>query len=430
MYGISPYIGRPTVTSLGVDQAAINEGGTVTLSGAFLDAVYQDTAAVTVLWGDGQSDTLHLDAGASTFSASHRYLDNRPGDAPYTIDVTVLDDGGGSTNGGTAVTVLNAAPTVAVAGPAGGGINHALTFTADIADAGTLDSHSTAWEVRDPRNAVIASGTGPTLNFTPPRTGSYTVSLSVTDDDGASSTASQTVRVTRVGIGYGCADPTALLVVGTAGADTIRVEPKGTAGDVKVLLNGVNKGSFPAASFTSIVLEGLGGGDVLKVASGISKPAFLFGGAGNDQLRGGAGPSVLVGAYGQDVLNGGTGRNVLIGGFQADRLIGLGEEDVLIAGNVTFEANGAALAAVLAEWRSERDYPTRIANLRGEGSGPRENEEVFLSALGGNATVLEDAAQDTLKGGAGLDWFFAHPDAPFRDVLADRLDTETLDERG
>lgn len=47
---------------------------------------------------------------------------------------------------------------------------------------------------------------------------------------------------------------------------------------------------------------------------------------------------------------------------------------------------------------------------------------------GPGTTVTDDAAKDTLKGGDGLDWFFANRDAGLKDVLADRLDTERLDE--
>ena len=44
--------------------------------------------------------------------------------------------------------------------------------------------------------------------------------------------------------------------------------------------------------------------------------------------------------------------------------------DYVDAGFTTFDANTAALNAVFSEWTSVRDYPTRVANLRGTGSGP------------------------------------------------------------
>ena len=56
--------------------------------------------------------------------------------------------------------------------------------------------------------------------------------------------------------------------------------------------------------------------------------------------------------------------------------------DLLIAGTTAYDGNEAALAAIMAEWTSGRDYATRIANLSGTGSGPRDNGSVFLMASG------------------------------------------------
>ena len=48
----------------------------------------------TISWGDGSADTtLNLGAGVLTFSTTHQYLDNQPGNAPFTISVTVTDKG-------------------------------------------------------------------------------------------------------------------------------------------------------------------------------------------------------------------------------------------------------------------------------------------------------------------------------------------------
>jgi hypothetical protein len=62
----------------------------------------------------------------------------------------------------------------------------------------------------------------------------------------------------------------------------------------------------------------------------------------------------------------------------------------------------------MSEWTSPRDYATRIANLRGNGSGSRANGNVFLKADGDGATVFDDGAVDQLVGAAGEDWFFAN----------------------
>ena len=74
------------------------------------------------------------------------------------------------------------------------------------------------------------------------------------------------------------------------------------------------------------------GDDDIRVSNGISLPAILDGGDGNDRLDAGSGPSVLLGGAGDDTLNGGSGQDVLIGGGGADVLKGGGGDDVLIAG--------------------------------------------------------------------------------------------------
>ena len=70
-----------------------------------------------------------------------------------------------------------------------------------------------------------------------------------------------------------------------------------------------------------LVINGLGGDDVIE-ASGLSGMLLfanggdgddvLIGSAGNDVLIGGAGDDVLIGGPGMDVLDGGTGDNVVI----------------------------------------------------------------------------------------------------------------------
>jgi hypothetical protein len=73
-----------------------------------------------------------------------------------------------------------------------------------------------------------------------------------------------------------------------------------------------------------------------------------------------------------------------------------------------YDANDAAPAAIVSEWTSGRSYASRVANLSGTGSGPRNNGNDFLIASGPNATVFDDSSVDVLNGGSGTDWFFAN----------------------
>ena len=129
--------------------------------------------------------------------------------------------------------------------------------------------------------------------------------------------------------------------------------------------------------------------------------------AGNDHLKAGGGPSVLLGGGGDDELIGGNARNILIGGSGADFLQGQADEDLLIGGATLFDDNDAALLAMLREWNSSRTFAQRVANLRGEGTEPRENEDFFLLP---DVTYFDDDAEDLLSGGPDSDWLLNDAD--------------------
>src|SRR5262249_30942192 len=139
-------------------------------------------------------------------------------------------------------------------------------------------------------------------------------------------------------------------------------------------------------------------------------------------LKGGAGASILLGGDGNDELNGGNGPSLLIGGRGADRLVGGNGDDILIGGTTAWDANTQALCAIMDEWTSSHDYATRVANLRGTGTGPRANGSYFLTVGGLSATVFDDREPDMLTGSSGIDWFFAG----FGDTITDWHDNEPL----
>jgi hypothetical protein len=198
-----------------------------------------------------------------------------------------------------------------------------------------------------------------------------------------------------------------LVVTGTPGNDKVFFNPGGGPGStMKVMVN-----DLPQATFSPdgrLIAYSLAGNDDIEIAGGIKLPAWLSGGDGNDRLNGGGDDNVLVGGAGDDTLIGGRGQNLLIGGSGADAVIAGSGDDLLIAGRTAYDANDAALAASMAEWSSGRSYASRVANLSGTGSGPRNNGNDFLVASGPNATVFDDNSVDVLNGGSGMDWFFAN----------------------
>jgi hypothetical protein len=206
-----------------------------------------ETHTVVIDWGDGSAPTtLQLAAGVLTFSASHPYLDNRSGDAPFTIQVTITDQEGASTSGDTSVVVKNVAPT-ASAGP-DQTVNQGspVTLSGSFTDPGTLDTHTYSWVATSSDGQTVATGNGPTFAFTPSKAGTYSVTLTVTDNDGGVGTSTATVTVL----------PAPVSISGTVFIDTNSdgVQDAGEAGKagVTVYLDQNGNGQLDAGEPTSV----------------------------------------------------------------------------------------------------------------------------------------------------------------------------------
>jgi PKD repeat protein len=130
------------------------------------------------VFGDG--------TGASGATATHTYAE--PGS--YTATLTVTDDQGGWARDSKLVSIEpppppNAAPTASF-GLSCAGLSCTLDGGASADSDGTIVQYR--WEFGDG-----ATGSGRTVPHSYTQAGSYTVKLTVTDDDGASGTASSTV---------------------------------------------------------------------------------------------------------------------------------------------------------------------------------------------------------------------------------------------
>ncbi|MHA1939913.1 MAG: PKD domain-containing protein, partial [Candidatus Thorarchaeota archaeon] len=163
----------------------VGEGGTASFIGHFLDPGQQDTHTVVWNFGDG-SDPVE-----GTLTPKHTYGDN----GVYQVSFTVTDDDGASSMDTITVTVLNVAPTVDVGIDKTAYEGDTVFFTGTYTDPGWLDTHTIVWYFGDGSDPV--EGT-----FTPDHVygdnGVYTVTLTVTDDDGASSMDTITVTVQNV----------------------------------------------------------------------------------------------------------------------------------------------------------------------------------------------------------------------------------------
>jgi len=168
------------VVEAGLDQTA-GEGSLVSFSGSFTDPG-ADTHTVQWSFGDGNGDTGTLDP-------THVY----GGDGVYTVTLTVTDDNGGLGTDTLTVTVSDLAPTAE------------FTWTPEPQDEGSeviFTDASTSypdvisgwyWEFGDGETSTMEN---PTHAYGD--NGMYTVTLTVTDEDGSTHTISHDVNILNV----------------------------------------------------------------------------------------------------------------------------------------------------------------------------------------------------------------------------------------
>jgi Ca2+-binding RTX toxin-like protein len=185
----------------------------------------------------------------------------------------------------------------------------------------------------------------------------------------------------------------------------------------------VNLREVNLADVDRIIVAAAAGNDKITLAPTLLVDAVLDGGDGNDTITAAKGNDILLGGAGKDKLLGGGGRDIVIGGLGADTLQGNGvksktpvsgdDGDILIAGATAYDGDQAALDRILAEWTSSRSYGDRRQMLMTGGGG--------LPQLS-SSTMVDDAVNESLIGGADLDWFFATP----LDKLIDRMLLEAV----
>ncbi|MHC4404024.1 MAG: PKD domain-containing protein [Planctomycetota bacterium] len=430
-----------------------DEGAAFDLSVTFSDPGSADTHTGTIDWGDGTSETI--DPATRLITGSHVYADN----GVYPVTVRVWDDDMAGPSGGGVVgvdfaeaaftvTVLNVAPTITGSSgpdPSPAVRGQTLSFSGTFNDSGTADTHTARIEwgdgaVSDPV-PVTESPFGPpgsvdgadgsfAASHVYAAEGTYTVTVTVSDDEGDLATEAYPVTVGVVAMQEDhCAGGMLLAVGGSLDGDHIAFHPGDGPQDIVVTMNDVSYG--PYQPDWRLLAFGQDGDDNIQVAGSIALSAWLYGDAGDDRLKGGGGPDMLHGGLGNDLLVGQSGRDVLIGGRGADRMVGNAADDIMIGGYLGFADLDEALCAIMREWTSTREPGYRRANLEGDDSNPewdnRLNDAIFLTTQGDNRTVFHDDAEDLLTGSAGLDWFLASlvdDDDGTRDKVTDLHDNE------
>jgi len=166
------------------------QGVPVTVSGS---ASSDPDGSITAYeWDCDASDGISF----STPSASATSTCTWPDDGTYTITLRVTDDDGGQATDTATATVTNTAPIANAGGPYNGQKNSNITVTgaASSDPDGTIVTYR--WDCDASNGVALSAGSSsPTLNCNYSSIGTYTVTLEVTDDDGATDTDTATVSV-------------------------------------------------------------------------------------------------------------------------------------------------------------------------------------------------------------------------------------------
>jgi len=334
--------------------------------------------------------------------------------------------------------IVNQTPVAAISGPTVAVPGQPRDYVLSLTGAGVDPSDNVQFEIDWDGDSVVdevvngaASGTPVTRIYT--QLGQFDVDVVATHDDvGQSLLVGQTVDVTRFGLQQDEGNPsiTHLVWGGTDAFDALFFLPV-VNGDILMfapIIGGllVNDVDTISGVTGDIIVYGLGNADIISADFISDYDMRLFGGdgddliiagSGNDTLVGGAGNDLLFGGVvpgdGGDVIQGDAGRDFILGHGGADTIDAGAGEDLVIAGELHFDNLVDGLTSVFNEWRSSRDFATRVANISGTGSGPKLNGDNYLIA---GDTVLTDGAVDTIIGGADLDWFLY---TLFEDTITD-----------
>jgi PKD repeat protein len=191
-YGYCPPTNAPPVYTQPANQFSDEGENKSFLLGSFSDSNGNGPWQVRVTWGDGSPPETFFRSSTGTLPPrSHTYAE----DGTYTVTVRVEDAAGASDTGAFQVTVANLPPTCGgiVAPLVPVPVNTVIAALAPFSDPGVQDTHTGSWNWGDGSSSaatiVEANGSGTasgTHTYTTPNV--YTLTLIVTDDEGASGT--------------------------------------------------------------------------------------------------------------------------------------------------------------------------------------------------------------------------------------------------
>jgi RHS repeat-associated protein len=198
----------PSFSSLAATSGPLEEGDIATVTGTLGDPGSLDTFSVTAIWGDGDSEDVPLDGGGTTFTITHRYVNNNSTNPNFPAQLVLYDDDGGSSVSTVQIAVQNVAPLFSSVGLLSGTIdeNNVATLTGTMSDKGADDLYQLTVNWGDSSSPTVVSDNSGSTNFTlthryldnPHGAGSFDIEMDVADSDGAHTPTSTAITVNNV----------------------------------------------------------------------------------------------------------------------------------------------------------------------------------------------------------------------------------------
>jgi uncharacterized repeat protein (TIGR01451 family) len=298
-----------------------------------------------------------------------------------------------------------------------------VTFTGAVMGVGAAATSSETIVLDATVNAGVASGTKLTSNV-----GVTTLTLQAANAGHAvvnNVTFTTQVNVNGVSLVPSTINPGLMDLVITDGPtsfNTVMVVPSGPNGCM-VVIDGHVEGTYVVTG--RIIVYG-DSNDYEWISPLIKLSAWLYGGSGHDYLYGGGGNNVIVGGPGTNYISGGSGSNLLIGGGGGggpNYILGTTGNNLEISGTTSYDANQAALSAILQEWASGDSYSARVQKITQTGLSVNGSTVKLNSS-----TIQRVAAYEYLFGGTGQNLYFAtQTGSTFdRDYVIGRKSNETV----
>jgi hypothetical protein len=256
------------------------EGSIISLSASATDPSAPDVAAgFTYAWT--VTRTKNGTTSAYATGAGPSFAFTADDDGAYAVTLTATDKDGGSGSTSATVNVTNVAPIVTLGTPAAGAVytvNTAVTLTGTFSDPGSADRHGAVWTITGPGQApitvagTIAANGRVTASYIFTAAGTYQVSLTVTDSDGAPGSATAVAAVQAAAVvgddcgaevtgggwfdspcGASAADPT---FAGKANLGFNAQHKKGRSTPTGQLQFNAGKLNFHSTAYESLVITG------------------------------------------------------------------------------------------------------------------------------------------------------------------------------